>query len=144
MNDFQVEMLTIALVALLLILAVIVRCRVGPKGQGTGPATRGLAKDAFPGIDPAEFASVTEQQAVLDQLATLPQIRRLPDGTLVDWTTATWIGPCTCSQGKTTPHLQLARLPKHGLGMISRAGLSHYLAYQQAVARQLRGNGGGQ
>jgi hypothetical protein len=144
MNDFELQMVAIAIVALLLILVVFLRCRPGDRTKEPGPqpdsCTR--ANCVFPGIDPADHATPAEQQAFLEQLATLPQIRRLPDGALVDWMNGTWLIPCICPECKATPHLNLVRLPEHGLGMISRGGLNHYLAYQQEVARQLRGNGG--
>jgi hypothetical protein len=125
---------------------VFLRCRLGDrtKGPGTKPDACTLANSVFPGIDPADHATPAEQQAFLDQLATLPQVRRLPDGTLVDWMTRTWLVPCSCPQSKAIPHLNLEMLPKQGLGMISRGGMSHYLAYQQDVARQLRADGSAQ
>lgn len=95
--------------------------------------------DLFPTIPPAERATPPEQQALLASLERFPQIRRLPDGSVVDWLAGTRLVPCTCRHARAQPHLTLHRLDTTGLAMISGAGLAHYLAYHERLATVLSG-----
>ncbi len=119
------------------------RQSAGPEPDPTSPPSTESSSDAppaeplFPGIDPADHATLAEQDVFLDRLAALPQMRRLPDGTLIDWTTGHLLTRCECWASDTAPHLQWKRLSSRGLGMITRTGLAHYLAYQEGIARQL-------
>lgn len=95
------------------------------------------AGQIFPGIDPADHASVAEQEAFLHRLAALPQMRRMTDGSLIDWSTGQMLVPRTSGKGGIPPFLVLQRFPSCGVGMIRREGLAHYLAYQERLAAVL-------
>lgn len=89
----------------------------------------------FPGIDPADYATAVEQQTALDRLSQLPQLRRLSDGTLIDWGSGARIEACDCPL--PVPHLMISWGPRRAQGIVSKSGLAHYIAYQERVAAVL-------
>ena len=95
------------------------------------------AKNAVhPGIDPADYATLAEQQDALDRLSQLPQFRLLTDGTLVEWGSGARVTPCDCSL-PPVPHLMISWGPKRKQGVVTRNGLAHYVSYQERVAAGL-------
>lgn len=95
------------------------------------------ATDAvYPGIDPVDYATADEQQTALDRLSQLPQLHRLLDGTLVEWGSGARVAPCDCSL-PPVPHLMISWGPKRKQGIVTKAGLDRYLAYQERVAAGL-------
>lgn len=140
---FQVLLVVIAVI--LVIQTLILRChrwiRRGRSGPGTAP-TRSDPADVLPGISVTEHATVDEQQALIEQLVALPQIRHLPDGSLIDWANGSRLSACEGRHGKTAHHLQLEWPGNAGLGLISRTTLAHYLGYQRRIAELLSGRAG--
>jgi len=90
----------------------------------------------YPGIDPAEYFNAVEHQSALDRLGQLPQFRRLTDGTLIEWGSGARIATCDCNL-PPVPHLMISWGPTWALGVVTKAGLDRYLAYQERVAAGL-------
>lgn len=144
MTDILYPFFGIAIVILLVLQTLVLLFRSGLYTPTT-PKTihhavvESAAAELFPGIPLSEHATVAEQAVFLERLSALPQIRRLPDGSLVDWMTGAQLLPCNCRHYRTHPHLQLVWANKNSLGMLTRGGLTHYLAYQERIARLLAG-----
>lgn len=135
------NVLGITLIPLLLVLLLALRIRRKRGAWLDTPievkVAAGTWKDApYPGIDPSEYASVVEQQAVLDRLSGLPQFRRLTDGTLIEWGSGARITPCDCRLAPV-PHLMISWGPKRSQAIVSKQGMDHYVAYQGPVANVL-------
>jgi hypothetical protein len=139
---FQVLLVVIAVI--LVIQTLILRCHPGFRRRRSRPATAAalVPVDVFPGISVTEHATVDEQRALIEQLVALPQIRRLPDGSLIDGVNGSRLSACEGRHGKTTHHLQLEWPGNAGLGLISRTTLAHYLGYQRRIAELLSGRAG--
>lgn len=134
------NILGLLLISVLVVLTVMLLTR-GKRSTGRDTATEGKAaaadrKNEYPGIDPADYADVAEQQAVLDRLSELPQFRRMMDGTLVEWGTGAHIAPCDCRR-PPVPHLMICWGTDWAQGVVTRNGLAHYLAYHERVAAVL-------
>lgn len=86
-----------------------------------------------------DAASAEEQQAALEQLASLPQFRRLDDGTVFDYLQGNTVSPCRC--GQYSPFHLLVNYGKgrrHAIALVTRSALAQYLAVQTAVGSGLR------
>ncbi len=109
-----------------------------PEARSSPPPSPSTgANQIFPGIDPADHATVPEQETFLHRLAALPQMWRMTDGSLIDWSTGQVLVSRTSGKAGIPPFLVLQRFPSRGLGMIRREGLAHYLAYQEGLAAVL-------
>lgn len=86
----------------------------------------------------ADAATSREQQATLAQLASLPQFRQLPDGSLFDYVQGGNVTVCRCGQYSPL-HLKVryGKGRRHAIALVSRGALAHYLAVQTAIARVL-------
>ncbi|MDP3513746.1 MAG: hypothetical protein Q8S20_13455 [Sulfuritalea sp.] len=89
-----------------------------------------------PGIGPTEYADVAEQQDALERLCRLPQVRRLSDNTVIDWGSGAELTPCDCSR-PPLPHLMVSWRKHRTIGLLTKSGLAHYVAYQERVADTL-------
>ncbi|MBI3093453.1 MAG: hypothetical protein HYY97_01125 [Rhodocyclales bacterium] len=134
-------MLGILLTVLLLVLPVLLLMR--ERRWARKPPVFGemviksAATDAVhPGIDPADYATLAEQQDALDRLSQLPQFRQLTDGTLVEWGSGARVTPCDCSL-PPVPHLMISWGPQRKQGIVTKNGLAHYVGYQKRVASAL-------
>ena len=133
------NILGLLLICVLVVLTVLLLTR-GKRSTARDTATEGKAaadrKGVHPGIDPADYADVAEQQAALDRLSELPQFHRVMDGTLVEWGTGAYIAPCDCRQ-PPVPHLMICWGRDRAQAIVTRHGLAHYLAYHERVAAVL-------
>lgn len=141
MSQNCLNVLGITLISLLLVLLLALRIRRKRGARLDAPSEIKVAaspwKDTpYPGIDPSEYASTAEQQAALDRLATLPQFRRLANGTLTEWGSGASLTHCDCRL-PPHPHLMVSWGPKRTQAIVSRQGLAHYVAYQERVANVL-------
>ena len=101
--------------------------RVWGRPDGADNEAASSAAGATPvhfGIDPSDYADADEQQAALERLSQLPQFRRLPTGTLVEWSSGAHITPCDCRL-PPVPHLMIAWGPQNVQAIVSRQGLAH-------------------
>jgi hypothetical protein len=93
---------------------------------------RQAVKDPMP-----DAASEADQTNALAWLATLPQFRRLPDGSVIDMLHGAQVRLCRCGRHSTL-HLWVDYGNRRGLGLVTRGTLTKYLAVQEAVGAGLR------
>ena len=135
---YMVAVLTITLLAILALqLLRHGRSRGRQDAATENTASAEASSDAaYAGIDPAEYFDAAEHRAALDRLGQLPQFCRLTDGTLIEWGSGARIATCDCSL-PPVPHLMISWGPTWVLGLVTKAGLDRYLAYQERVAAGL-------
>lgn len=83
-----------------------------------------------------DSATPEEQEAALSFLATLPHIRCLSDGSLIDFLNGAQIHMCECG-GYPIPHLEVRYDRNNAIAFYTRSGLTRYQAVQSAVAARL-------
>lgn len=133
------NILGLLLICVLVVLTALLLTR-GKRSTGRNTATAEKAaadrNSVHPGIAPANYADLADQQAALDRLSELPQFHRLTDGTLVEWGNGAYIAPCDCRR-PPVPHLMICWGRDWAQGIVTRHGLAHYLAYHERVAAVL-------
>lgn len=134
--DIQL-MLLLAIPVLLFLTRAALRAESDSADAGYDDGKPELLSDAVgePSLDPANWATFTDQQDALGRLCELPQFCRLMDGTVVDWSSGAQILPCDCRE--LPSHLMVSWGTDRAVRLLTQRGLAHYVTYQERLAAAL-------